>query len=120
MIWTIFSVVYFIVILLHIYFAILEMVLWKARAPKLFGLTAQFAADSAMLASNQGLYNLFLVVALLIGFFASDANVARSFTLYGLGCVIVAGIWGGVTSSRRIILVQAVPAALALALYLLH
>ncbi len=117
MIWTIFSIVYFIVILLHIYFAVLEMVLWKDRAPKLFGLTPQFAQDSAMLASNQGLYNLFLVAALLIGFFSADANVARVFTLYGLGCVIVAGIWGGLTSSKRIILVQAVPAALALALY---
>jgi putative membrane protein len=120
MIWTIFSIVYFVVILLHVYFALLEMVLWKARAPKLFGLTPQFAEDSAMLASNQGLYNLFLVAALLIGFFAPDTNIAHAFTLYGLACVIVAGIWGGLTSSKRIILIQTAPAALALALYLLR
>ncbi len=55
------------VLLIHVYIVILEMVLWRSRGPKVFGITEQFARDSAALASNQGLYNGFLVVALLLG-----------------------------------------------------
>ena len=94
------------------------MVLWKSRAPKVFGITPEFARESASLASNQGLYNGFLVVALLTGLLHSDPAVAHAFILYGLICVIVAGVWGSVTASRRILYIQALPAALALALYL--
>ncbi|PZQ45202.1 MAG: DUF1304 domain-containing protein [Micavibrio aeruginosavorus] len=108
-----FQILYALVILLHVYFAVLEMALWKKRVPKIFGISQDFADKSAALASNQGLYNLFLVVALLIGFFHP------LFVLYGLGCVIVAGIWGAITVNKRIFFVQGLPALLALALYLL-
>lgn len=113
------DIAYWIVILLHVYFAVLEMALWKTKGPKVFGMTQDFANQTARLASNQGLYNLFLVAALLIGFFSDIVDIGASFMLYGLGCVIVAGIWGGITVGRKIFFVQAVPAIIAVALRLL-
>jgi len=108
---------YFLVVALHLYFVVLEMVLWKKRAPKVFGVTPEYAMQTSKLASNQGLYNGFLVAALLIGFFAHDDTVSHVFIMYGLICVIAAGIWGGITVNKRIALVQALPALIALALY---
>jgi putative membrane protein len=102
------------VLLIHVYIVVLEMILWRSRGPKVFGITEQFARDSAALASNQGLYNGFLVVALLLGLSLREP-LATAFLFYGLGCVVVAGVWGGLTASRRILYVQALPAALALA-----
>ncbi|HEU4838529.1 MAG TPA: DUF1304 domain-containing protein [Micavibrio sp.] len=113
------DIAYWIVILLHVYFAVLEMALWKSRGPKLFGMTQDFANESARLASNQGLYNLFLVAALLVGFFSNTVDIGASFMTYGLGCVIVAGIWGGFTVGRKIFYVQAAPAIVAVSLRLL-
>jgi putative membrane protein len=104
---------------IHIYIVVLEMALWRSRGPKVFGITQQFANDSAGLASNQGLYNGFLVAALVLGLFLPDPRLAHAFTLFGLGCVAVAGIWGAITASRRIFFVQTVPAGLALAAVLL-
>jgi putative membrane protein len=115
MILTLAYAAYWIVIVLHLYFAVLEMAMWKTKGPKIFGMSKEFANQSAKLASNQGLYNLFLAAALMIGFFAPDP-IAGAFAFYGLACVIVAGIWGGITVSRRIFFVQAVPAIIALAL----
>ncbi len=113
------DIAYWIVILLHVSFAVLEMALWKSRGPGLFGMTQDFANQSARLASNQGLYNLFLVAALLIGFFSDIIDIGASFMLYGLCCVIVAGIWGGITVGRKIFFVQAVPAIIAVGLRLM-
>jgi putative membrane protein len=103
-----------IVLLIHVYIVVLEMVLWRSRGPKVFGITPAFAQESAALASNQGLYNGFLVVALLLGMLLAEPY-ATAFIFYGLGCVVVAGLWGAFTASRRILYVQALPAALALA-----
>ncbi|KJV33172.1 DUF1304 domain-containing protein [Luteibacter yeojuensis] len=102
------------VILIHVYIVVLEMVLWRSRGPRVFGITREFAQQSAALASNQGLYNGFLVLALVLGL-ALREPYATAFVFYGLGCVVVAGLWGGFTASRRILYVQALPAALALA-----
>lgn len=102
------------VILIHIYIVILEMVLWRTRGPRVFGITPQFAVESAALASNQGLYNGFLVVALVLGLLLPEP-FASAFVFYGLGCVVAAGLWGAFTASRRILYVQALPAAVALA-----
>ncbi|HEY4092279.1 MAG TPA: DUF1304 domain-containing protein [Luteibacter sp.] len=102
------------VILIHVYIVILEMALWRSRGPKVFGITLAFAEQSAALASNQGLYNGFLVVALVLGLVLREP-FATAFVFYGLGCVVVAGLWGALTASRRILYVQALPAALALA-----
>lgn len=108
-------IAYWIVILLHVYFAVLEMVLWKTKGVKVFRMSQDFANKSAFMASNQGLYNLFLVAALLIGFFAPD-EVGAPFAFYGLGCVVVAGVWGAITIHKRVFLIQALPAIIALAL----
>ena len=113
------NIFYFLVIALHLYFAVLEIVLWRSRAGKVFGMKPEQVEATAKMASNQGLYNLFLVMALLIGFFAKDADVAHSFIVYGLACVIAAGVWGGITVNKRITIAQAVPAAIALILYLI-
>lgn len=103
-----------IVALIHVYIVVLEMVLWRSRGPRVFGITPSFAQESAALASNQGLYNAFLVAALLLGLLMREP-FATAFVFYGLGCVVVAGLWGAFTASRRILYVQALPAALALA-----
>jgi putative membrane protein len=100
----------------HVYFMILEMVLWKSQGPKVFKITRRFAKEAASLASNQGLYNGFLVAALLLGLFLPDPTLAHAFRLYGLICVAAAGVWGGITVNPRIFLVQSVPALAALAL----
>ncbi|WP_433044942.1 DUF1304 domain-containing protein [Dactylosporangium sp. CS-033363] len=105
-----------IVALLHLYFLVLEMFLWTApRTRAAFGTTAEFAEASKALAANQGLYNGFLVAGLVYGLVADNL----AFQVFFLICVIVAGIYGAATASRRILLVQALPGALALAAVLL-
>ncbi len=116
MIKTLALIVYLLVLLIHVYIVVLEMVLWKTRGPKVFRITPEKAAETAAMASNQGLYNGFLVAALVIGLVAPDPVVNASFALFGLICVAVAGIWGAITVSKRILYVQTVPAVVALAL----
>lgn len=99
------------VALLHAGFLVLEMFLWTAPVGRrTFGLDREFAERSRALAANQGLYNGFLVAGLVWGLLADDSTVQ----LFFLGCVLVAGVFGAATVSRRILLVQALPAALAL------
>ena len=108
------NVVVALVALIHVYIVVLEMFLWQTpRGLKSFGIDAEFAARSATLAANQGLYNGFLAAGLVWGVLAGDP-VGFQVTLFFLGCVIVAGIYGAATVSRRILVVQAVPAMIAL------
>jgi putative membrane protein len=93
------------------------MALWKRLAPKVFRVSQEYANQSAAMASNQGLYNGFIVAALLIPVFSYDYDVTIAFATYGLSCVIVAGIWGAITVSRKIFFIQALPAILAMLLY---
>ena len=103
-----------IVALLHFFFLYLEMFLWdKPRGMKSFNLTPEFAKQSKRLAMNQGLYNGFLAAGLLWGLFAGDAV-----KIFFLSCVIIAGIFGAYTVSKRIFYIQAVPAILALVVLL--
>jgi putative membrane protein len=103
----------------HLLFFYLEAVLWTTpRGRAAFGLTEERARVTADLAKNQGLYNGFLAAALVWGLVASNASVAFEFKVYGLACVVVAGIFGAATVSRRILLIQAVPAAIGLVLVL--
>ena len=106
------------VALLHLYFLVLEMFLWdKPAGLKAFGNTPQRAADTKVLAANQGLYNGFLAAGLLWGLIQGAAG--HAVTVFFLLCVIVAGVYGAATASRKILYVQALPGALALAaLYL--
>jgi putative membrane protein len=106
------------VALLHLYFLILEMFLWtKPFGLRTFGLTPEFAAASKSLAANQGLYNGFLAAGLVWGLVLGDAG--DPIKIFFLGCVIVAGVFGALTASRKILWVQALPGAVALALVLL-
>jgi putative membrane protein len=101
--------------LLHLYFLYLEMFLWdKPRGMKTFRMTEEVAKQSKSLAMNQGLYNGFLAAGLIWGLFAGD-----SVKIFFLSCVIIAGIFGAYTVSRRIFYIQALPAILALVLLLL-
>ena len=103
------------VALLHAYFLVLEMFLWtKPPGRKAFGLDAEFAEQTKALAANQGLYNGFLVAGLVWGLLAGG-DLRIPVLSFFLVCVVVAGVYGAATVSRRILVVQAVPAALALA-----
>ena len=98
----------------HLYFLYLEMFLWTTpKGFKTFGNTAQKAEDSKVLAANQGLYNGFLAAGLLWGLIYPDA-AAVHIQMFFLACVIVAGTYGGLTVSRRILYLQGGPALLAL------
>jgi putative membrane protein len=106
-----------IVAALHVYFLVLEMFLWrKPLGLRTFGMTQEAADSSAVLAANQGLYNGFLAAGLLWGLLAYGVVSGRAILTFFLACVIVAGLYGAATVSRRIALVQALPAAIALAL----
>ncbi len=101
----------------HVYFLILEMFLWRTPfGRRTFGTTAEVAESSAVLAANQGLYNGFLAAGLLWALVWYGVAGGRAILTFFLACIVVAGIYGGVTVSRRIVLVQAVPAAIAAAL----
>jgi putative membrane protein len=100
---------------IHVYIVVLEMFLWRTpRGLRAFGTDQAFADASAALAANQGLYNGFLVAGLVWGLLASDP-VGFQIRIFFLACVTVAGVYGAATVNRRILFVQAVPAALALA-----
>lgn len=106
------------VALLHLAFLVLEMFLWdKPFGRRVFRLTPEFAAASKSLAANQGLYNGFLAAGLVWG--SSLGAAGRAIQVFFLGCVILAGVFGAITVSRKILWVQAVPGLLALALVLL-
>ena len=104
-----------IVAALHVYFLVLEMFLWRTPfGRRTFGMTQEVADSSALLASNQGLYNGFLAAGLIWGLLAYGVVPGRAILTFFLACVIVAGLYGAATVSRRIALVQALPAAIAL------
>jgi putative membrane protein len=106
------------VALLHVYFMVLEMYFWdKPLGRRAFGLTPEFAAASKSLAANQGLYNGVLAAGLVWGLLSGAAG--HSIQLFFLGCIIIAGIFGALTASRKILFVQALPAAIAMVLVLL-
>jgi putative membrane protein len=103
-----------VVALLHAYFLVLEMFLWTTPAGRrAFGTTEEFARASASLAANQGLYNGFLAAGLAWGLVQGDDGFGVR--VFFLVCVIVAGVFGAATASRKILYVQALPALLALA-----
>ena len=99
------------VALTHVWFMVLEMVLWDHPVGRrIFDTTPEFSAASAVLAANQGLYNGFLAVGLLWGLLAGRREVKFFF----LACIVVAGLFGGITAKTTILYVQALPALVAL------
>jgi putative membrane protein len=99
--------------ILHLYIAYLEMVAWeRPMGLRAFNMTAEFAAQTKVLAANQGLYNGFLAAGLIWGLFATEGGLAIK--VFFLACVAVAGVFGAATANRRILFIQTVPAVLAL------
>jgi putative membrane protein len=109
------NIVVALVALLHVYILVLEMFLWdKPAGLRAFGQTKQAATATKVLAANQGLYNGFLAAGLFWGLSLGDAGYGVK--IFFLLCVLVAGLYGAATASRKIIFVQALPAAIGLAL----
>jgi putative membrane protein len=105
------------VVLQHIGFLVLEMFLWTHPIGlKIFRQTLEQAEKSKVLAANQGLYNGFLAAGLFWSLIHSQPEASRQISIFFLGCILVAGIFGGITASARILLIQAGPALLGLAL----
>lgn len=103
---------------LHVYILVLEMLLWEApRSRKIFGTTAEFAAQTKVLAANQGLYNGFLAAGLFWGLSLGAGGLGVK--VFFLLCVAVAGLYGAATAARKILYIQTVPACIGLALLLL-
>jgi putative membrane protein len=110
---TIVDVIVALIALEHVWILVLEMFLWtRPIGRKTFGMTVEMAENSKVLAANQGLYNGFLAAGLAWGLLADAWDVKLFFT----GCVAVAGIYGGLTAKRSILVVQAAPALVAIAL----
>jgi len=101
----------------HIGFLVLEMFLWsKPIGQKIFNLESGFAAKSAALAANQGLYNGFLAAGLIWALITPSGALSFPLKIFFLSCVLIAGLFGWWTVSNTILIIQAIPAALALAL----
>ncbi len=112
------NAVVILVALLHIYFLVLEMFLWdKPAGLKAFGQSKEKAEATKVLAANQGLYNGFLAAGLLLGVVRGDSGT--DFKVFFLSCVIVAGVYGALTASRKILFIQAMPAIIGLILVVL-
>lgn len=105
----------------HLYILYLEMFAWETRGKKVFkgSLPSEMFTPTKVLAANQGLYNGFLAAGLIWTFFIPDAAWAHNIAFFFLACVIVAGIYGAATASRKIFFVQAMPAILAAACLLI-
>ncbi|KEY72184.1 hypothetical protein S7711_00191 [Stachybotrys chartarum IBT 7711] len=105
------------VAVVHVYILVLEMFLWTTpRGRKAFRLTADFADKTKVLAANQGLYNGFLAAGLAWGLIHPFPEFAAQIQTFFLGCVLVAGIYGGLTASTKILYIQALPALATLVL----
>jgi len=99
---------------LHVYFLVLEMFLWTTPfGRRTFGMTAEAAQSTKTLAANQGLYNGFLAAGLIWALVAYGLSSGRPVLTFFLICIVVAGVYGAATASRRILFVQAVPALIA-------
>ena len=99
---------------LHMYFLVLEMFLWTSPfGRRTFRTTPEFAASTRTLAANQGLYNGFLAAGLIWALIAYGVHAGRPILTFFLVCIVVAGVYGAATVSRRILVIQAVPALVA-------
>ena len=109
------NILLILVAVLHLYFLVLEMFLWtKPVGLKAFGLSLSKAQDSKKLAMNQGLYNGFLAFGLLYGFFCPSPQIGIQFKIFFLVCIVVAGVFGALTVSKKILYIQAFPAIICL------
>jgi putative membrane protein len=103
------TIVIALIALLHVYIMTLEMFLWdKPAGCRAFGHSREAAAASKVLAANQGLYNGFLAAGLFWGLYLDDAGF--DIIVFFLGCILIAGVYGGFTAKRKILFIQAAPA----------
>lgn len=115
---TLASIVVTIIALMHLWFLVLEMVLWdKPAGLRAFGITPEYAAQTKVLAANQGLYNGFLAAGLAWGLMLGGSE-GTHVKLFFLACVLVAGAYGGLSATRKVLWVQGLPAAIGIALVL--
>ena len=112
------NIVVAIIALMHVWFLILEMLLWdKPTGRRAFGTSAEYAAQTKVLAANQGLYNGFLAAGLLWGLILGGPE-GTHVKLFFLVCVLVAGLYGGFTATRKVLWIQGLPAVIGIALVL--
>ncbi len=112
------NIVIALVALLHVYFLVLETFLWdKPLGLRTFKLTPEFAKASKVLAANQGLYNGFLAAGLFWGL--SMGAAGKPILIFFLCCVLIAGLYGAATVGKKILFIQALPAAIGLLLLLM-
>lgn len=106
----------------HLYILYMEMFAWETLGRETFkkSLAPELFTPTKSLAANQGLYNGFLAAGLIWTFFISDALWKNNISFFFLSCVIIAGIYGSLTASKKIFFVQAVPAIIALILVLIN
>lgn len=105
-----------VVALEHLYILYLEMFAWETKGKKVFkgSLRPELFAPTKVLAANQGLYNGFLAAGLIWSFFITDKAWSINVSIFFLSCVIVAGVYGAITASKKIFFIQALPALVAL------
>ena len=109
------NIVIALIAIIHVYILVLEMFLWdKPTGLKAFGRTQEEATASKVLAANQGLYNGFLAAGLFWSLMLGAGG--RHIAIFFLACVLVAGLYGAATAARKILFVQAIPAAIGLVL----
>ncbi|MRI01374.1 DUF1304 family protein [Kriegella sp. EG-1] len=104
---------------LHLYFLYFEMFAWTTKGPKIFkNFPKDLFEPTKSMAANQGLYNGFLAAGLIWTFFISDLNWKDNVALFFLGCVVIAGIYGAATVSKKIFVIQGLPALITILLIL--
>jgi putative membrane protein len=103
--------------ILHLWFFVLEFFFWtKPLGLKMFKMSQELANQSAPLAANQGVYNGFLSAGLVWGLLSGDTEQSFHIKIFFLSCVLIAGVYAGISVNRRILFVQALPAAVTLVL----
>ena len=106
---------------IHLYILWLEMFVWTTRGRKVFKtISADMFEKTKVMAANQGLYNGFLAAGLIWSLLICDATWSRNIAIFFLGCVLIAGIYGAITVSKRIFYVQSIPAILGLLALLIN
>ncbi|UOY09143.1 DUF1304 domain-containing protein [Muricauda sp. SCSIO 64092] len=114
------KIIVVVVALLHFYFLWLEMFAWTTRGPKVFKkFPKELFEPTKSMAANQGLYNGFLVAGLVWSLLIEDPDWSRNIALFFLGCVVVAGIYGALSVSKKIFYIQGLPALLGIVAFLL-
>ncbi|WP_299624216.1 DUF1304 domain-containing protein [uncultured Tenacibaculum sp.] len=115
------SILIGIIAFFHIYILWFEMFAWETRGPKVFRhFPKELFPKTKTLAANQGLYNGFLAAGLIWTFFIENIEWKANVSIFFLGCVAVAGIYGALSASKKIFFVQGLPAIIALALVLIQ